>query len=323
MQTKTNTLPKAETRCTEIFSDTLRGFAGIEEVDYDYKTGSLKAVYDPRLLSNERALQVVNQAGREASMRVAQCAAKRERGEEACAQCAGHLATQLVSQYEAAAMLPSAKFANNALEIRLNQPRLAAAEHSSLPVHVIDSGQLSFGLGLQVLETAKAAAAGASLEELLALLDSLAARTFAFASLSTLEYLRRGGRISNLGTQIASLLDIKPIMKMNRGKAGMEVARTRRRALERVISLTASLGRLEAIGFTHANAADEVAALRERLARVTTGLPEAVVTHTTPALGAHVGPGTVCAVCLAAEAPSGPGPNTVERIRQTFKTLTG
>lgn len=129
MQTKTNTLPKAETRCTEIFSDTLRGFAGIEEVDYDYKTGSLKAVYDPRLLSNERALQVVNQAGREASMRVAQCAAKRERGEEACAQCAGHLATQLVSQYEAAAMLPSAKFANNALEIRLNQPRLAAAEH--------------------------------------------------------------------------------------------------------------------------------------------------------------------------------------------------
>ena len=129
MQTKTNTLPKAETRCTEIFSDTLRGFAGIEEVDYDYKTGSLKAVYDPRLLSNERALQVVNQAGREASMRVAQCAAKRERGEEACAQCAGHLATQLVSQYEAAAVLPSAKFANNALEIRLNQPRLAAAEH--------------------------------------------------------------------------------------------------------------------------------------------------------------------------------------------------
>ncbi len=205
----------------------------------------------------------------------------------------------------------------------VNAARMAAAEHSSLPVHVVDSGQLSFGLGLQALEAAKAAAAGASLDELLTLLDSLAARTFAFASLSTLEYLRRGGRISNLGTQIASLLDIKPIMKMNRGKAGMEVARTRRRALERVISLTASLGRLEAIGFTHANAADEVAALRERLAPYTAGLPEPVINDATPAIGAHVGPGTVCAVCLAAEAPSGQGPNTVERIRQTIKTLAG
>ncbi len=131
MQTKTDNspIPAADARCTEILSDTLRGFAGIEEVDYDYKTGSLKAVYDPRLLSNERALQVVNQAGREASMRVAQCAAKRERGEEACANCAGHLAKQLVSQYETAASLPTAKFVNNALEIRLNQPRLATAEN--------------------------------------------------------------------------------------------------------------------------------------------------------------------------------------------------
>jgi Cd2+/Zn2+-exporting ATPase len=131
MQTKTDNspIPAADVRCTEILSDTLRGFTGIEEVDYDYKTGSLKAVYDPRLLSSERALQVVNQAGREASMRVAQCAAKRERGEEACANCAGHLAKQLVSQYEAAASLPTAKFVNNALEIRLNQPRLAAAEN--------------------------------------------------------------------------------------------------------------------------------------------------------------------------------------------------
>jgi hypothetical protein len=41
----------------------LRGYAGIEEVDYDYNTGSLKAVYDPRLLSNESALQIIQKAG--------------------------------------------------------------------------------------------------------------------------------------------------------------------------------------------------------------------------------------------------------------------
>ncbi|NOH04512.1 MAG: hypothetical protein HND47_22365 [Chloroflexi bacterium] len=95
MNSTNPTLPKKETRCTEIFSDTLRGYAGIQEVDYDYTDGRLKAVYDPRLISNERALEVINHAGREASMRVAQCAAKRERGEEACAECAGELAAQL------------------------------------------------------------------------------------------------------------------------------------------------------------------------------------------------------------------------------------
>jgi Cd2+/Zn2+-exporting ATPase len=124
-----STLPNKETRCTEILSDTLRGYAGIQEVDYNYADGSLKAVFDPRLISSERALEVVNHAGREASMRVAQCAAKRERGEEACANCAGELAAQLAHQYEAAATLPTATFRKNTLEVKLNAPRLGTSEN--------------------------------------------------------------------------------------------------------------------------------------------------------------------------------------------------
>jgi len=122
-------LPPKESRCTEILSDTLRGYEGIEEVNYDYETGSLKAVYDPRLLSNERALQVVQKAGQAASMRVAQCASKKEFGSAACAGCAGALGQQLALQYQTAATLPSANFNNNALEVRLNQPRLVTSEN--------------------------------------------------------------------------------------------------------------------------------------------------------------------------------------------------
>lgn len=113
-------LPKQEMRCTEIFSDTLRGYAGIKEVDYDYTKGNLKAVYDPRVLSNERALEVINQAGREASMRVAQCLAKREFGETACAGCGDDLSAQLANQYESAASLPIATFHKNTIEVKLN-----------------------------------------------------------------------------------------------------------------------------------------------------------------------------------------------------------
>lgn len=133
-------LPKNETRCTEILSDTLRGYAGIQEVDYDYANGSLKAVFDPRLISNERALEVVNNAGREASMRVAQCAAKRERGEEACAQCAGELAVQLAHQYEVAASVPTANFRKNTLEVKLNAPRLDTSENVEVEATFLNQG---------------------------------------------------------------------------------------------------------------------------------------------------------------------------------------
>ncbi len=122
-------LPNKESSCTEVLSDTLRGYAGIEEVDYDYTTGSLKAVYDPRLLSNESALQVIQKAGQAASTRVAQCALKREHGSAACVNCAGALGRQLTLQYQNAANLPTADFKNNAIEVRLNQPRLATSEN--------------------------------------------------------------------------------------------------------------------------------------------------------------------------------------------------
>ncbi len=134
-----NQLPKTETRCTEIFSDTLRGYAGIQEVEYDYTNGNLKAVFDPHKISSERALEVVQHAGREASMRVAQCAAKRERGEEACAQCVGELAEQLAKQYESAATLPTATFRKNTLEVKLETSNLLSSEDNKVEASFFES----------------------------------------------------------------------------------------------------------------------------------------------------------------------------------------
>lgn len=134
-------LPKQEIRCTEVLSDTLRGYAGIQEVDYDYTSGTLKAVYDPRLINNERALEVINHAGREASMRVAQCEAKRERGEEACADCAGELAAQLARQYETAASLPTATFRKNTIEVKLNTSRLATSENIEIEAEFLNPAE--------------------------------------------------------------------------------------------------------------------------------------------------------------------------------------
>jgi Cd2+/Zn2+-exporting ATPase len=115
-------LPKAGSRCTEVLTDTLRGYQGIENVEFDVEGGQLKAVYDPRLISNERAVQLINKSGQVAAMRLAQCAAKREHGAPACANCAGAMGTALMAQYQAAAALPAASFQNGIISASLNQP---------------------------------------------------------------------------------------------------------------------------------------------------------------------------------------------------------
>ena len=79
------------------------------------ENGQLKAVYDPRILSNEHAMQVIRQSGEAAALVVAQCAAKREFGAPACANCAGAMGKVLMAQYQAAAKLPSASFHNGVI----------------------------------------------------------------------------------------------------------------------------------------------------------------------------------------------------------------
>ena len=148
-------LPKPELRCTEVFSDTLRGYAGIREVDYDYTKGNLKAVYDSLVLSNERAVELINHAGREASMRVAQCAVKRERGETACSDCEADLAKQLAFQYESAAILPVVTFNKNIIEVKLNSNRTTTVAYETVEAEFLNPTERkkkASGVPIEILE---------------------------------------------------------------------------------------------------------------------------------------------------------------------------
>lgn len=118
-------LPPEGTRCTDVFAETLQGYQGIEKVEYNYENGSLKAIVDQRIISGERALQIIRQAGEAASLRVAQCAAKRAHGNPACASCAGALGQSLQAQYQAAAALPNVTFQNGVISASLNPPHLS------------------------------------------------------------------------------------------------------------------------------------------------------------------------------------------------------
>jgi DegV family protein with EDD domain len=167
--------------------------------------------------------------------------------------------------------------------------RLAAKEVPDLKVHVVDSGQVTMGLGWMVIAAAEAAADGKSAQEILALVEGMKSRVHVYAMLDTLEYLRRSGRVSWAQAKAAGILRIKPIVEMILGKVGeMGRARTRRRAIERLVELTQALGPLDRLAILHTYA-PEVEDLRGHLSGLCWPKQPLTVAVTT-IIGAHVGP---------------------------------
>lgn len=181
-----------------------------------------------------------------------------------------------------------------------NVAKIAADAFEAVPVRVIDSGQLSMGLGVLALVGAKLAQKGASLDEVEAEILKKKPLTNAFAKLETLEYLRRGGRLSFAMHGIGNLLEIKPITKMSNGISGVEMKRTRKKAHQRFLEIARELGPAEMVGIIHADAYQNALQVRDELQDIWPGI-DPIISYVTPAIGAHVGPGTICIVSIQEE----------------------
>ena len=188
----------------------------------------------------------------------------------------------------------------SSLSAMANSARLAAEQWEKLPVTVFDSGNLTLGTGLQAVAAAKAAAGGRSMAEIVALLEDLASRTYCFAALDTVEFLRRSGRLTRFQWALASVLQIKPLLKMNDGEYEMERVRTRKAALARVIDLLGGLGPLEELALVHTHAPEEAEALGREARYLDPEGALSLSAEVTPVIGTHIGPGAVGFVAIKA-----------------------
>ena len=179
-----------------------------------------------------------------------------------------------------------------------NIARLAAEAVEEVQVIVVDSGQLTLGLGLVALEAAQMAAGELSLDEVLEKIEDLKKRTHSYALLDTLDYLKKGGRISALQHNLATLLSIKPLLLFYQGDMVMEKVRTHKKAVERMLAHAASLGKLEKIALVHASSIERLEAVRDRARELFADLEVPFSGEVTPAIGSHVGPGSVGLVCI-------------------------
>ncbi len=184
------------------------------------------------------------------------------------------------------------------LSATVNVARVARKETTAVPVTVFDSGQLSLGMGFLVETAAVAAARGASMTEILDLLEDQGSRTHVFAVIDTLTYLRRSGRMNGVVAGLGSLLQIKPLLKMHRGEASSERVRTLGAATRRLITLLEEVGPVEKAALVHTNAVDRAGSLHRQAAHLLPGgdIPSVNIT---PVLGAHLGPNAVGFACLS------------------------
>jgi len=176
----------------------------------------------------------------------------------------------------------------------------AAQETTAAAVTVFDSRQLSLGMGFQVQSAAQAAKEGRTMHEIVAHLEAQIARTHVFAALSTLEYMRRGGRMNGTIAALGELLQIKPILKMYEGNPTAERVRTRNHAVKRLKELLAECAPFERVALVHTGAEAQAQAL---LADVREGLPggEVWMQEINPVLGVHIGPGVIGFACVSAQ----------------------
>jgi DegV family protein with EDD domain len=179
---------------------------------------------------------------------------------------------------------------------------LAAQALPGEEIHVVDSDSASMGVGLLALLGAELAADGIPAAEIAATLRGRVGDVDLYVALDTLEYLRKGGRLSPARAAIGTVLSIKPIITVTEGEVETaDRVRTRARARERVLELLTAKP-VERIAFLHTPPAD-VDSFR---AAVLAGLPGGVAPgHATgavvgPSVGPHIGPGCLGAVVLLA-----------------------
>jgi len=191
----------------------------------------------------------------------------------------------------------------SALSNVFNVAQMAVPAITRVPVRVLDGGQITLGTGFLALHAARLAASGASLDEIVTAVEALAARTHSFAALDTLEYLRRGGRVSPVMFSVGTLLKMKPMLKMHAGKVVTDRARTSKGAIDRLIALALGLGPLESVALVHAATPERLELLRQAVQARLPGVPIRMVGEVAPVIGAHVGPGAVGIVCTRAPEP--------------------
>jgi len=178
--------------------------------------------------------------------------------------------------------------------------RVAAEMLPGRTIEVVDSESASMGVGILALVATELAAAGANAAEIAAALGRRMADVEIYVAVDTLEYLKRGGRISGARAAVGTLLSVKPIITIRDGLVEqLERARTMARARQRVIELFTAAP-ADRVAILAGPGTDTDGMWRDLLVAFGDRVDPSRITVEMmgPTIGPHIGPGFVGGVVL-------------------------
>lgn len=181
------------------------------------------------------------------------------------------------------------------------QVALQAAAQVEVPVAMIDSKGPTMTLGWQVLAAARARDAGADARAIVDCAANARARMVQYVGMDTLEYLQRGGRIGNAIKWVGTMLQVRPLVKINHASGLVEpvtLARTHKALVNSMYTRffeDLAGGKNLHIAVLHGDCEDAARELAGRI-RAEYAPAELLVNITGPVLGINTGPGAL-ALC--------------------------
>lgn len=157
-------------------------------------------------------------------------------------------------------------------------------------IEVIDSLSGAMGEGLIVIAAAKAAKAGANIDEIVKLTKRNIPRSEIRMAFDTLEYLKRGGRIGRAQALVGSMLRINPVLGIKDGEAyPFARERSRGRAMDYLYQFAIGFPHIDEMAVEDATTPQDADKLVERLSAK---FPKERIyrSKVSPVVGAHVGP---------------------------------
>lgn len=176
-----------------------------------------------------------------------------------------------------------------------NMVRMLAEDYEGrIRVHAVDSQTLSTGLGMIVLEVARAVRDGASPEEAVAIARRVRETQLGMFVIRTLEFLRKGGRIGLVEGVVGTLLQLKPVIFVNDDGVYQTLVKARgyQNAVDAMIREAVSrFGQNPVfLSVVHGQAAEDARALLQKL-RGILNIRDAFIAPVSPVLAIHTGPG--------------------------------
>ena len=197
---------------------------------------------------------------------------------------------------------------SSALSASVNTGRIAAKEalasFDDAKIVCIDSLISGLGQAHLVIEAAQKRAAGATIEDTAAYIESIKLNVNQFGTVGSLEYLRRAGRVTASSAFFGNLFGVKPIIISDRVGQNFAMKKVKgaanaRTAIAELIKDAAD-GRYDTLYISHADCLEDAQALRDAILAIAP-FEHVHMDTIRPIVGASVGPGTVIAYCYGKE----------------------